>query len=238
MEVRDLGLPYYVDRISNNEPFSFVRYGDGEWSAAILHNRARTGTGSHSLTIPQMVRDLQRSLTSIYQVDSYFVATRPNAVAQNPLIERWLLVNTPKGTQWNECRIFCQASMRATLNPFITALRNLEIPLVFVGPDWLRGLKDVAFPKALFIEVPHLDCYHAKAALNLQVRKMPKPALISFSAGPAAKILIHELFPLLGNRSFMLDLGSLWDVYVGRYTRGYHRHRMNAEIIETNLRWS
>lgn len=234
MEVRDLGLPYYVDRITNGEVFSFVRYGDGEWSAAILHNRARTGTGSHSLTIPEMVRDLQRSLRGIYQADNYFVATRPNAVAQHPLIERWLGGNTPKGTQWNECRIFCRASMKSALNPFITALRNLEIPLIFVGPAWLRGLKKI-FPKARFIEVPTLDCYFAKDVINLQVRKMPHPAFVSFSAGPTAKILIYELFPILGNRSFLVDLGSLWDVYVGRYTRGYHRHRMNPEIIAFNI---
>ena len=236
MEVRDLGLQYYVDRINNNEPFSFVRYGDGEWSAAILHNRARTGTGSHSLTIPKMVRDLQWSLRGIYQVDNYFVATRPNALAQNPLIVPWLVTNTPEGTLWNECRIFCRASMKATLNPFVTALRNLEIPLVFIGPKWLRGLKDVVFPKARFIEVPTLDCYFAKETINLQVRKMPRPAVFSFSAGPTAKILIYELFPLIGDRSFLLDLGSLWDIYVGRPTRGYHRHRMSPEIIAWNIR--
>ena len=235
MEVRDLGLQYYVDRINDNEPFSFVRYGDGEWSAAILHNRARTGTGSHSLTIPKMVVDLQRSLQGIHPSDNYFVATRPNAVAQNPLIPKWLGANTPKGTQWNECRIFCRASMAAKLNPFITALRNLSIPLIFVGPAWLRGLKDI-FPKARFIEVPLLDCYFAKETINLQVRKMPHPALVSFSAGPTAKILIYELFPKLGGKSFLLDLGSLWDIYVGRPTRGYHRHRMSPEIIAWNIR--
>jgi len=57
------------------------------------------------------------------------------------------------------------------------------------------------------------------------------PAVVSFSAGPTTKVLIHNLH---GRGHFLIDFGSLWDIYVGKRTRRYHK-RITPKVIRRNL---
>jgi len=233
IEVISPGLQYYVDRINNAEPFSLVRYGDGEWAAVILQNKARN-CDLTSLTIPGLVTDLRLSLMNPPLTPNYIMALRPATANDVPQVKQWLDTNVPKQIQWHECRVFCHASIKGNLYPLVEALRNLNMPLVFIGPAHLQGLKKI-FPKAQHIIVADVDCYHDKAAIFAQILSIGKPAFFSFSAGPAAKVFIHQLFPTIGNKSFMIDLGSLWSVYCGHKIRSYH-HTLSLDTIQRNLK--
>ena len=48
IEVYDPGLQYYVDMLNGGQPYTFIRMGDGEWSA-IMGDRGRTSSGSQTL---------------------------------------------------------------------------------------------------------------------------------------------------------------------------------------------
>jgi hypothetical protein len=231
MNVQTPGLQYYVDKINSVEPFSFVRYGDGEWDSAILHRKA-VNCDSTSLKIPGLVRDLQLSLISPPKVDNYIMALRPASVDQVPKVKQWLKANVK--IQWHDCRVFCHASIKGQLNPLVKALRKLE-NLVFVGPLHLQNLRGF-FPKSRHIIVADVDCYNNRAVILGQILAVNEPAFFSFSAGPATKVFIHQLFPTIGDRSFMLDLGSLWSVFCGHKIRSYH-YSMTRETIDRNLAW-
>jgi hypothetical protein len=135
---------------------------------------------------------------------------------------------------WHDCRVFYRYSKHGRLYPLIETLQNLDIPIVVVGPNRLRALHNKAFPIAHFIPIPGQDCYRLKSRLIRQCLAVKGPAFFAFTAGPAAKILIYKLFPPMGKQSFMFDFGSLWDIYVGRATRQYHK-KMTRETIRRNL---
>jgi len=91
------------------------------------------------------------------------------------------------------------------------------------------------FPKASFIIIPNTDCYTMKDELIKKILALPRPAFIGFTAGPAAKVMIHQLYPTIGNESFLIDFGSLWDVYVGHRSRKYHKSMMSYTIRKNIL---
>ena len=237
MKVVSRELPYYVNRIKSGEPYSFVRYGDGEWSAAFLHDRRRTSSGSQYLHIPGLKKDMADSLRGIYKDVRYIPSLRPTSIDRSPrqrIINAWLKKNVPAHVVWHDCRVFYRYSKHGRLFPFIEALRDLDLPIVVVGPVRLKRLHNKAFPIAHFIPIPNEDCYKLKSRLIRQCLNIGEPACYLFTAGPAAKVLIYKLFPPLGKQSFLFDMGSLWDIYVGKASRRYHK-KMTHETIRRNL---
>jgi hypothetical protein len=107
--------------------------------------------------------------------------------------------------------------------------------LVVVGPSWLQNLKKQVFPKMTFVPVRSKNCFityrDLYSGIVRTLKECEAPLVVSFSAGPTAKVLIHELH---NQRYFLIDFGSLWDPYVGKYARRYHK-RVKGEILKRNL---
>jgi hypothetical protein len=227
------GLDYYIQRIKSEEPFSFVRYGDGEWSAAILKDRPRTGSGSQALDDVNLQHEMQTSLKNPPLSDTYIMALRPGSVLKSKTISQWLTRNVSPEVQWHDCRVFAHASIKGELYPLIETLKALTIPLVFVGPSWLEKLGGI-FPNAYHLQVPDRDAYRNKQFIYAQILGVLPTALVSLSVGPTTKILISQLFPMMGHKTFLLDFGSLWDVFCNCKSRSYHRS-MKPATYRRNL---
>ena len=231
--VTDPGLAYYVGRIERKEPYTFVRMGDGEWSA-ILSDRARTSSGSQALRIRRLRKMMRASIIQAHRDANYIVAMRPGS--QRPGIENWLNHNKPLWLKWRDCRVFYKASRHGHLYPFIKALRETDLPIVVVGPERLKALNGRVFPIAEFIKIPNKDCFVLIDQIMLKVLSLARPAIVMFSAGPAAKVMCWQLHSRIGGQSFLLDLGSLWDPYVGKHTRRYHKQMLREPWrIKANL---
>lgn len=210
----------YASRLRENKPFSFVRYGNGEWDG-VLGTRNRTGSGSQMLNVPGLRQDLQESLISAPRSESYLLGMQ-NYMRKRPewsMVMRWLSVHAPH-LVWHNADVFHWASSRVELWPLIEELRKK--PLVFIGPPFLRKIA-CRLPYVGFVEVRSRNCYQDKVGLRRAILEQPEPAVFCFSAGPTTKPLIHELFPILGEKSFLIDFGSLWDVYCGVKSRSYHK---------------
>lgn len=231
MNIKQPGLQFYVDKIKRGEPFSFVRYGDGEFSAIIGDSRRRTGSGSHSLTIPQMRVDMRKSVLNRHRADNYIMALRQTAMKLP--IKKWIRKHIPD-LAWHDCTVFYKASRKGRLYPFVKAIRDSGLPIIVVGPPWMRKLNGRVFKLADFIDIPAKDCYRKKDEIVERVLNFGKPAIVSISAGPPGKIMVWELFRRIGQHSFILDLGSLWDVYCGKRSRQYMRG-MKPGTIRRNL---
>jgi len=233
IEVESLGLSYYVNCINCLEPFSLVRYGDGEWHAVILRDKT-LNCDRNSLKIPGLVRDLEMSLRQPHLDENYIMSLRVSSFAKLSKVKTWLETEVPSQVQWKDCTMFYKASRNGKLNTLVKALRELEIPLVFVGPAHLQKLAKF-FPKARFIVTPNSNCYMDKVSILTQVLAVEQPAFFSFSAGPAAKVFIYQLFQAIGEESFLVDFGSLWSVYCGHKIRSYHS-QITLELIERNFK--
>lgn len=223
LDIRVLKTPlsFYADRLKANNPFTFVRYGNGEWDG-ILGTRDKTGSGSQWLNIPGLRQGLQQSLKRGYDSDCYLLGMQNLVQRRAPMWEgakRWLQINAPD-LIWHDADVFHHCSSRAQLRPLVDELRKK--PLVFIGPAHVRPISKL-LPYVGFVEVRTRDCYQDATAIYKAILKQPSPGVFCFSAGPTAKILMAKLFPILGEKSFLIDFGSLWDIYCGVKSRSYHK---------------
>lgn len=225
MNVYAPGLQWYVDKLRNGERFSFARYGNGEWDC-ILRLYHQTRSGSQRFT-PELREALTRSLTQPHGVftalQSLSFLTRVRIL---PQVETWLASNAP-GLTWHDGEVFTHASMKGQLYPLVAALEAQRV--VVVGPPWLLKL-----PFAnVFVQVKAHDCWTQIETTEAKLREFQN-VVMAFSAGPAAKVLIHRLAPVIGKHSWLIDFGSLWDPYCGQYSRRYHK-RLTPELLRKNL---
>lgn len=217
------GLDWYVDKLNDGEPFAFSRYGNGEWDL-VLGRGSITGSGSQRFN-DDLREAMRRTLTDMqgyqYAIQSTSYLERLGLLSE---AEEWL-AEQDVDIEWHDGEVFHKASRHGRLHPLIEAMQQYNV--VVVGPPWLHSL-----PFAdIFIEIPAHDCWKQRFVIEAQVR-MYHDSVISFSAGPATKVMIHNLYP---HNSWLIDFGSLWDVYGGKESRRYHRH-MSADVIERNLR--
>lgn len=235
-------LSYYVDRLKEGPKYSFARYGNGEFGC-IFQQATRTGSGSQVLNIRGLQQGLVNSLTKRHLTpDSYFLGTQsPGYLARCNLlesVETWEHTVCPWIT-WHNGNVFHYASLKGVLHPLVAQLRKMN--LIVVGPPHLKRLKKQAFPHMQFVQIPSQNCFvtHRDIYMGikgaLQVCPLEKgPVVISFSAGPTTKVLIHQLHDMVREECFLLDTGSLWDPYVGVKSRRYHK-RLTSAILRRNL---
>jgi len=227
MNIKSPGLKFYVDKINAGERFSFVRYGNGEWDC-ILELYHRTRSGSQKFT-PDLRDALRESLT-VQRSGAYYTAMQSTSFLERihilPQAEKWLAENGLY-FHWHDGEVFTKASMKGELRSLIDALKKRRV--VVVGPKWLAKLP---FANE-FIPVSSRNCWTQVEDIKAQLIKIQN-AVISFSAGPAAKVLIHYLQPVIGKSCWLIDFGSLWDPYVGVKSRRYHQ-RMKSGLLTRNM---
>ena len=136
------------------------------------------------------------------------------------------------GVEWQDADVFHYCNNAGTLFPLVQRLRAMKV--VVIGPNHLRRLEDSVFPYSGFIEIPLKNCYLDKEDIFRRIREYWEksgPAVYAFSASMTANVLIHRLYPLMGQTSWLIDFGSLWDVYVGVKSRsGYEKEDWTARI--------
>ncbi len=236
MKTKCLSYEYWVDRIESGEPFTFTRYGDGEYKA-IVGKKTRNCDG-HTLANGQMRRELVKSI--VRPRSERFIRgiwmdkkCRPvKAFGQN--YQAWANKHAGHVT-WYDGLIFNFANNEGRNYPFFEVMRNHKLPIVVIGPKHLRRLKEKCFDYDGFVQVPYRTAYQAKARIIQEALEFEPPVLYSISAGPPAPIFAHELWKARGDSCMILDLGSIFDGYCGKKTRRAWREFITPEIARRNL---
>jgi hypothetical protein len=214
-EIKNSGIDYFVAKLQKGIPFSFSRFGDGEWSA-ILGDSGENCDGHRYF--PELGRDLG---TALINKQDYLYGMQYRAVKNLGWgIFKYVRRNRIH-MQWHDADVFHYCDNAGTLFPLVRQLRTMRV--VVIGPSHLRRLTENVFTYDHFIEVPPKNCYLEKNRIRDEVKAYYEkngPALFSFSASMTTNVIIHELFPLMGPTCWLLDLGSLWDSYVGVDSRG------------------
>ncbi|MBD3315107.1 MAG: hypothetical protein GF344_04925 [Chitinivibrionales bacterium] len=230
--MRLYSLSYYVRLLCAGTPFTFSRFGDGEW-AAILGEVGENCDG-HPFSV-----ELKAALagTLLNPLD-YFHAMQPRAVRIDGKRIGAYLRRNGIAVPWHCANVFHDANLRGKINPLIKELRKR--PVVMVGPAHLRPLNKTAFAYVDFVEVPAQNCFEHTADTIMRVREAaaadPAGRIYAFSASMAANVMIHRLYPDLGAKNWLIDFGSLWDVYVGVESRSVYRKLDWRPLIAENLR--
>lgn len=222
-------LSYFVNLLNKKEHFSFSRYGDGEWSAAI-------GTPGENCDGHAYTKGLQEGLQKALQSNhDYFYGVQPFALkSMGHKIKKYIKKNNIS-IKWYDAGIFHDANITAKLNPFIQVLRKNKV--VMIGPSHLRQLE--LFPIYEFIEVPSKNCFDDYDRIYddiLNWGKGQSDVIYLFSASMASNVLIDNLYPYLGAENWLLDIGALWDVYVNVKSRSVYNDFDWKEIIAENTK--
>jgi len=203
-----------------------MRLGDGEWGC-ILGTRDSTISGRQPFT-----PDLRAAMADVVKNahgGNCYLSINPRAKVLRgmmPQIRGYVAKHAPD-TVWHWGKLWHQASLDGRIGDIVRALRHQRI--VIVGPHWLRDLPFVDE----FIEVPTRHAWDAYDAIYAQVAQV-RDAAICISAGVPSRVLVHQLYPEIGDHSWLLDLGTLWDPYCGRKSRTLWRgHTFDPRQLET-----
>jgi len=223
-----------MDLLQRGTPFSYLRYGDGEFNGVL--ETLYPGYTYQRFT-PALRRDLQASLADYYKDPHYVMSLAPvyhfrdKGQRSWELIATFLRENDLTGMRWASTQTFNDASQAGQLWPFIQLLQQSNV--VIVGDRRLKKLNKL-FPSAAIIPVPDKHCHAQSRKLRKAILAQNLPAIILFTAGPATVTLIHKLYPHIGDTSTMIDIGTMWGPYVNQVWRGGHRG-MIPDVINKNL---
>ena len=207
-----------VRKIRDREPFAFSRFGDGEFACMTGVNGANCdGHGYYP--------ELGKRLKAVLQDNpSYYVGVQPKLMKDSgPDFVNWLRVNGIYRA-WVNADILHDASIAGRfIKEFVYELS--ECDTCFVVPASYSGF-ELPFCDAVY--VPEKNCWLAYEHVKSQVLDMiaDGDSTFCFSAGMMSKVMIHELWQMFPDRTY-IDLGSVLDPYLGLNTRRYH-----GQIIE------
>jgi hypothetical protein len=222
-------LAWYVQKIDRGEPYSFARFGDGEWAAMLGQQGANCDGHQYFPKLGERLRQaLIHPLGYVYGIQHCALRNKGRAIV------RFLKRNHVR-LDWTDSDVFHRANIAGELFPLIRQLRTMDV--VMVGPAHLRKAEKVLFPYREFIDVPLKDCFLAIEEVTARIRMCMagrSGTVITFSASMAANVMIHDLFPSLGSVNWLLDCGALWDVYAGVKSRNCFETEGWETIIKKN----
>lgn len=223
MDVIPLNLSWFVNNLKNNIPFTFARYGDGEWLTILgfygMHN-------SNGCTFTKELSDDMRAALkrqNPYHHSILKIARRERPVPYDgkmlpyggPVIQQWLDDNNIT-MPWYDGDILLEESLRGRLFPLIEQIREKRV--LYVGNHRLRGINMKGrgfFPYISYIELPvqnaHLVMDDLLLSIYREIRKN-KIDFIGWSSGLAGKVMIDEVY-MRHPEITQVDFGSMFDGY-------------------------
>ena len=219
-----------------SDAFTFSRWGDGEWRAVFGQYSNKRNCDRHryfpsmGVELFQVLADQPEYVMGMQGLAMRIYGDRIKAKIAEAGIEH---------IKWVDSDVFHQASLHGKLYKIVEAVNTRKV--VMVGPPQLRALneaQELPINYWQFVEVPPRDAYHRCYEIIQELETVignysdtEEPLLISVCASMPAEIILHKLYPLTKDKHTVIDFGSLWDPIVGRASRGYHRDRGVAALV-------
>ncbi len=221
---------YILGRLRENKPFTFSRWGDGEWEAVLhLKGQDETNCDGHQY-FDSMRTELRIILTKRV---SYMLGMQRLAYDKmmGSKIDQFLRSNNIQANDlwWVDADVFHDASVAGRIKEFFDELKKKAV--ILVGPGYLRKFQHFDFD---FVEVPVVNCWTERERIMKEITSITKGKPVDavlFCAGMTSNWMVDQLH---GNfQGFILDIGSLLDPFVGKNTRNYHK-KLGSKYQELN----
>ena len=204
---------------------------------ALLEDHGGAG-GRHKYKLSlQLKKEMNQALLKYYEGPSLaFACPFRMLKMMNERGRSWLEEHKLIKIKWVDCTAFRGASAEGKLFPLIQELRKQQV--IIIGPAFLRNLKGKVFNYLDFIEIDpttgYLDRTVIPKVLACQ-KKYGDGLLYSFSMGPGSNVCIPNLYHEM-LRNFLIDFGSVWDIFCGVRSRKYMNPRLYSdETLKKNL---
>ena len=217
-----------VHRLARNESFHRARFNDVEVLAILQGNVRAVHAEFYAAAVrnvrhhhgypPAMCEEVRDCLRHPRPNIAYAVElNKPRGLRS--VIRDWVTANSPIETFLKPGCFQEARGQPGAMSGFINQLRRRGA--VFVAPAFVRAVADICYGD--LIPVPPSDCWHAQRRVATEVLRRHRPGMVYvLSCNVLASTLIHNLWPFIGRESAMLDVGSLWEYYLGVRTRPAH----------------
>lgn len=232
----------FLDKVKNNEKFSFIRFADGEGS--IVKNdpqwikRKRTSSGwEHKIGDPiheNFRKELTESLS--YNDENYYIGIPCKEDHQKRfhyLFDYLKNLTTVPEEQLTFATVFKDANWQRFLSEFMPLVTQKECYLIAnefckqPSEDWLQFKKIFTVPK----QNAHL---HTKETteniLNYINENNIQNAIFLFASGPGTNVIVYNLWRINKNNTY-IDIGSTIDNYLFKHSscKGKSRQYIRKE---------
>ena len=220
MLVERLPAEYYINKIINNEPFSLSRFGDGEILCMFNPTffNSRPIYKDWILTCGTELKKIFENNYKYYHcfLDCTFWTRGPHRGDDfiNFLNEKCPNTIFYDGEFWQNLSFSGKIEQ-------ITSAINPYVP-VFIGGQHLSNMKYVTgISNMQLIQIDDNNGYLERDEVRNQIIKLfgTGSRMFCFSASILTKVLIDELYPMIGDTCFLIDFGSVFDPYCGKLSR-------------------
>jgi len=219
-ELIKLPANYYIDLITFNKPFSLSRFGDGEVLMMFNHEFFKNkGYGDWIYESGDALKKIFYNNLPYFHcyLDCTFWNHPPHKGEHfsNFLNEICPNIKLYRGEIWQDL------SFTGNIEKLSNAINSHRT--VFIGGKHLHkiSLLNGITEKFEFIEVDDFNAYDEKIVVFEKILNFVKEGynFFAFSASIMTKVLIDELYPLIGDTCFLIDFGSVFDPYCNILSR-------------------
>lgn len=225
IQIKNNPYQFYIDKINNKEHFSFTRWGDGEWFCT-------WGMQGQNCDSHRYFPELKDGLyTALKNNKNYYKAiwnVNHGQISRilNPLLK--FLKDEKIEINWVNAGIWEDVVLKGGLDDLVKSLEKRNF--IIVSND---SLKNLNIKYTDFISVPTVNCFLDKERIKKDMIEMTKKyddVVFGMSSSMATNVIVDELYDLIGDKSTMIDFGSIWDPFIGKNTRSYHKDYIKKEI--------
>jgi hypothetical protein len=222
---KEVKLEDYIDMLLMDVPYSFSRFGDGEWNA--IFRKSGSNCDDHQY-FPDMGARLEEAVRNPYN----YIYGMQGLSMRHMSFEILELLGPNSPIEWCESDVFHKAFAKGMMGHMVNALKTKKVCLV--GPMYMKDKRLPFLRTGGMIKVPVKDCYLEIDRIRGEILRNEYAEVFAFSSSMMANVLIHELFPYIGTEKWMIDFGSVWDPCVDKFIRSVHK-TYSPELIERNM---
>ena len=218
VNIIDNQIDYFIDRLENRRFFSYSRFNDGELICAIKQVKGsiyidQGRNCDHHLYFPKMGEELLKTLNRS-NCEDYFIQYLGVWIDDQMFKQHNdLLMNKGYVNGTYQYSDFLQMALRYNSDLFKQIVNTInKYKIMIVGPKYLRDIKFLNVTN--FIEVPSVNCYLKKDEVLQEIKEhLTTDYVVLFSASMATNVLIDELHDQYKDTNFLIDAGSVWDIF-------------------------
>lgn len=219
-------LEFFINKLKNSEPFSFIRPNDGEH--LIMVGQTFTNIDNWRFSGGSIKDDLFTSIRKMIDLPNAYVGIPCKGCYNN--IYTWYMstFNIPQN-KLTYGNLVCNANWQSFVSPFTID----KLPFYYIGPYKSNTYNLNLLDKFIIDEYLIQNWDNEKESIVEQLREWVanKSGIFAFSAGPLSKVMIPMLAELFPNNTYM-DAGSSLDLYMKGYS---NRLYTNASDTYSNV---
>ena len=223
-------LAVFTRMIEERKPFSYFRYGDGEFIALLNLNPGKSNIDRHEYFTDMGEKLKEVIIEAPFKDNLYFGlhGTWHQSVIQKFVVSNGLM----RKRHWVVNLIHYFAIAKLQLMPFIEEIRKYDGDVVLVTHKGAEKMATIL--KAKHVIIPFINAWSETERVLKECEefiKKDKPTIYLFSASMASEPWMYALYKKNPN-NFYIDLGTLWDGMLGISNRKCYTEKEIAEIIE------